>query len=111
MKLLSQAELSASTIKQLCSNWLVYDRLIMAGDWKECVITYREATAFRDLVDNELWSRNSVAWKVWQKALTGTNQKRWSPAQYFNPRVSSTVLPKCRKFLSDIDKASAIEMK
>ena len=86
MKLLSQVELSASTIKQLCSNWLLYDRLIMAGDWKYCVITYQEATKFRDAVGDELQLRNLSAWLVWQKALDSTDQKRWTPAQYFNDK-------------------------
>jgi hypothetical protein len=88
MKLLSQAELSAFTTKQLCSNWQFYDRLIMAGDWKDCAITYQEATKFRDAVGHELLTRNPIAWSFWQSGLDSPNQRRWTPAQYFNDKRS-----------------------
>lgn len=87
MKLLSQAELSTSTIKSLCSNWLVYDRLVMGGNWINCAITYREATAFRDKVDAELKQRNLSAWTDWQLGLMSTIHSKWSPAQYFNKKA------------------------
>lgn len=81
--LLTESQISTSSLDQLCSVWTACDRIMMQGDWKGNHMDYYETSDQQNRIDDELKVRDLAAWTKWQHALFGTNHSRWAPAQYF----------------------------